>query len=268
MGEINKSMDYKSEILKDLFNDAIELFDSKDTNIGFIDRDLYKDFSIKYDLDIWFVVVAVTIFRGLPEPIDKNFIQDCIEIIPVGANFNLIKSEWHKTILTDQLRFAERGSEKELAIKRCIKVFEVDFKNIDFNSANYASIAASKVNANSASWAASAATGTTKSAVSLRKYKLYEVFRDTSEDRLKAILKSVEVDEAFSSARSLKEAAKESQNWLINRSYKFSKEARLSSKEAYYFWLSDQFLFLLKSLKTPKQSKFKNWFDKIVKLIN
>lgn len=127
-------------------------------------------FSEKYHIDIWFVALTERIFEGLPFEEAKKFPLCIIENLPVGVDLDLIKSEWFKTVLSDQLRFCGGSVEVEAAIKKCINLFDTPFNKISQHAAMTAAESAeyavwcaeftSKPAAWSAAWAAKAVLDT------------------------------------------------------------------------------------------------------------
>ena len=97
-----------------------------------------EEFSEKYNIDLWYVYLTEKIFEGLPDGEYQKFPLEAIDIIPLGFDFNKIKSRFHQELLKDQVRFCE-GDEKCVdAIQDCINLFSVDYIDITRSAARSA----------------------------------------------------------------------------------------------------------------------------------
>lgn len=84
----------------------------------------------KYHIDSWYYHLTASIFKNLPEGEYNTFPFDSINILPIGADLNKIKSRYFQIILVNQLRFVNKGSEQEAAMKLCIDLFDKPYDKI------------------------------------------------------------------------------------------------------------------------------------------
>ena len=128
-------------------------------------------FSEKYHIDRWFTDITEKIFEGLEISKAKKFPVEIIKSLPVGLDLDSIKSEFHKLILVDQLKYVEKDSDQYKAINQCIELFSVPFNEITWSAAESAESAAesaawtaARSAARSAAWSARSAAESAKSA--------------------------------------------------------------------------------------------------------
>ena len=120
-----------------------------------------EEFSEKYNIDLWYVYLTEKIFEGLPDGEYQKFPIEAIKVIPLGFDFNKIKSRFHQEILKDQLRFCDGNKKCIDAIQDCINLFSVDYSDITWSAARSAAESAAR----SAAWSAwSAARSAAESA--------------------------------------------------------------------------------------------------------
>ena len=105
-----------------------------------------KEFSDKYNIDLWYCHVTEKLFEKLPDGEYQKFPLKSIQILPVGFDINKIKSKFHYALLMDkkfgQINFCNGNKEVEDAIKQCAELFKVDFDKIDESAAESAESAA------------------------------------------------------------------------------------------------------------------------------
>lgn len=151
-------------------------------------------FSEKYNIDLWFCYITERIFEGLPKGEFEKFPYDSINILPVGFNFEIVKSMFHRGILLKQLDWLKNDNIIKI-VKDCADLFLVPFNEIDkeksaswdpswdesaaswaADTAIWAAEATSAANA--ASWAASAASWAAEAAEANTKENYYIWMRD------------------------------------------------------------------------------------------
>jgi hypothetical protein len=113
-----------------------------------------EKFSEQYQIDLWYCYLTESIFEGLPKGEFEKFPYKSIEIIPVGFDFNKVKSRFFWLMLEDQKKFSNGNKEVLDYIIQCQKLFEVDFDKINTWSAAESAESAESA-ARSASWSAS-----------------------------------------------------------------------------------------------------------------
>ena len=157
-------------------------------------------FSEKYSIDLWYVYLTEKIFEGLSELESKKFPYEAIEIIPVGIDFNRVKSLFHYKLLGNQLQYCKRDEKAIEALKKCMELFKIPFNEITESAAKSAAESAwsawsvwsvrsawsAAESARSAAWsaawsarsAASSAWSAAESARSAAEKNYYEFIRD------------------------------------------------------------------------------------------
>jgi hypothetical protein len=110
-----------------------------------------EKFSQKYDIDLWYCFLTERLFEGLPDGEFQKFPVESIEIIPVGFDFDKIKSPFFKANLLKQLEWVkDKGVRK--VIMECAALFDTPFGQINEEAAESAESAARS--ARSAAWSA------------------------------------------------------------------------------------------------------------------
>ena len=101
-------------------------------------------FSEKYSIDLWYVYLTEKIFEGLSELESKKFPYEAIEIIPVGIDFNRVKSLFHYKLLGNQLQYCKRDEKAIEALKKCMELFKIPFNEITESAAKSAAESAAE----------------------------------------------------------------------------------------------------------------------------
>ena len=121
-------------------------------------------FSEKYDIDLWYCYLTEKIFENLPSGEYQKFPLESIKVLPIGINFNKIKSKFQYNLLMDKKHGSINncGDNQKCidAIKQCAKLFKVDFDKIDESAAWSAARSAAESAAESAAWSARSAAET------------------------------------------------------------------------------------------------------------
>jgi hypothetical protein len=167
-------------------------------------------FSEKYNIDLWYCYLTEKIFEGLPKEESKSFPYASIDIVPLGFDFNKIKSEWFKQNLIKQKEFVKDENVLKV-LDKCILLFETPFNEISKSTAESAWESAKSVE--SARLAAESAWSAAESA------------------RLAA-------ESAWSAASSARLAANSawSAAWSARSS---AKSAELAGAKNHYIWMRD-----------------------------
>ena len=180
------------------------------------DRTIEKA-SKQYGLPLWYVSVGENIYENLPENEWLDFPLQSIEVLPVGVDLNAACSMFFKRLLEDQLRFCEKGSKTESAIKQCIELFNVPFDEISLSEAQSAQAAAQSA------WLAESAGAAAESAA-----------------------ESAALSAALSAADLASRAASNASN-----------ASRAASKENYYSWMRDMLFDSIQSTCAQQQQDVK-----------
>ena len=121
-------------------------------------------FSEKYHMDLMYVYLTERIFEGLPDNEYKTYPVRSIECVPVGFDFNKIKSPFFHALLMDKehgvINFYNGNKPAEAAIRQVAELFTVDFDKIDKKAAwdaAYSARTAAEAAAEAAEWAVRAA---------------------------------------------------------------------------------------------------------------
>jgi len=117
-------------------------------------------FSEKYSVDLWYCHLTEKLFEGLPKEEALEFPYKSIEIIPLGYDFNRLKSAWFKENLLKQKQWVKDASVLKV-LDECASLFNVPFNEISESAARSAA-----ESARSAAWSARSAAESAWSAES------------------------------------------------------------------------------------------------------
>ncbi len=152
-------------------------------------------FSKKYSIDLWYCYLTEKIFEGLPDGEYQKFPLESIKILPIGIEFNKIKSKFFYHLLMDedfgQINYCEDNKDGIKSIKKCAELFKNDFNDIDQSAARSAAESARSA-ARSAAWSARSAAWSARSAAESAAWSAAEsVYYVWMKEMLFEIIKSI-----------------------------------------------------------------------------
>ena len=169
-----------------------------------------EQFSDKYNIDLWYCHLTEKLFEKLPDGDYQKFPLESIKILPVGINFNKIKSKFHYNLLMDKEHGSINycGDNKECidAIKQCADLFKVDFDKIDESAARSAAESAAE----------SAARSAARSAAWSAAWSAAESARSAAESAAESAARSAAWSAAWSARSAAESAWSAHYIWLRN----------------------------------------------------
>jgi hypothetical protein len=158
-------------------------------------------FSEKYDIDLWYCYLTENLFEGLPDGEYQKFPYESIDIIPIGYDFNKVKSAFERGKLLKMLEWVTDETVIDI-IHQCADLFLVPFNEIDMEAAKSAALSAWSAAWSAAESAKSGAESARSAALSAARSALSVVWSARSAAESAALSAALSAAESARSADS------------------------------------------------------------------
>ena len=90
------------------------------------DNNTLSEASKQLQIPLWLVHVSEKIFEGLDSKESLTFPVELLNSIPINNDLDKVWKQWNTIVLTDQLRFVDKDSKQEKAIKEVINLYNTE----------------------------------------------------------------------------------------------------------------------------------------------